>query len=99
MAPPKKSDAAPRPYERAAAPVAPAPAPTTVWALGIVPVTRMGQTEHTIVAYEITGDRCVAHPVPESNYDRLESALNDMRSCAVQGFRFRKWDELLAGRV
>lgn len=100
MPPPKKTPATePRPYEKSLKPLDPPPAPTTIWALAIVPTTHMGQPQHSIVAFEITGDRCVAHPVPESNYAKMESALNDFRSCAQQGFRFKKWDELIAGRA
>ena len=88
------------PYEKSAAPLAPPAEPAPIWALAIVPMTRLGQTEHNIVALLVQGDRVVeTHVVPESNWDNLEGALNDFKRCATQGYRFKSWRELLAGRV
>ena len=94
--PPKKT---PEPREKSAAPLPPAPEPQTVWALGLVPTKRLGNVEFSVVAYEITGDRCTPHLLPDGNYPRLEDALADLRQTATQGFRFKKWPQLVNGRA
>ena len=95
MPPPKPT----RPYSKTETVPAAPPAPLSVWALGLVPCKRLGNDEVQLVAYEITGDRCVAHPLPDGNYDRIEDALGDLRRAATQGFRFKAWRALIGGRV
>ncbi len=89
-----------RPYEKSVAPLPPAPEPSTVWSLAIVPMKRMGVTEYNIVAIQTRGDRVLSqHVIPESNYERLEGALQDFRRCATQAYRFGAMERLIAGRV
>jgi hypothetical protein len=82
----------------AAIPLSPAPEPEVVEALAVVTIKRLGQAEHNIVLLRIKGDRVVDKRVlPDSNHDRLESCLNDLRNCAIQLYRFKKYNELAAG--
>jgi hypothetical protein len=96
--PPKKTIAT-RPYERTDAPPVPTTLPAPVWALAVVPTVRLGVKEYSIVAVQVQGDRVLQTVVvPDSNWEKMEGALQDFRRCAVRMFRFGDTEALLAGR-
>ena len=79
----------------------PPAAPTvTLYSLTLLPTKRLGQPEHTVAVVKTVGDKVVSiTPLADGNYDRIEDALRDLMRTATQGYRFKNWDLLLAGKA
>lgn len=73
---------------------------TVIYSVTLLPTKRLGQPEWTLAVVKTEGDKVASvTPLPDGNWDTIEGALRDLQRAAVQLFRFRNAEALLAGRV
>lgn len=75
-------------------------AATVIYSLTLLPVKRLGQPEHVLAVVKTVGDKVEAiTPLPDGQWESIDGALRDLQRAAVQLFRFKNAEALLAGRV
>ncbi len=85
MAPPKSPPAAPA---------------VILHSLTLLSVKRNGNPEWQLAVVKTVGDRVEKIiSLPDGQWDSIDGALRDLSQAAIQGFRFRNWEALCAGRV
>jgi len=76
------------------------PVPAALYSVALLPVKRLGQPEWMVVVVKTVGEKVASvTPLPDGQWDTIEGALRDMGRAAVQMYRFKNVEALLAGRV